>query len=160
MAFLLSVREGLTAGQAELYWAILTFVAGFRGDPLVKFVDEDLADGAAALAATFETADRGLIYEHRPQSLAAQRFVTDLKAFLAGLAAEGGAPSARKLERDAAVVLRHLERGARGPRAAVDQGPSTALDTILRAVNATARHGGPNGDEPVVEPPRPLLVRP
>ena len=36
-------------------------------------IDDDVAEAAAALAATFETASRGVIYEHRPASLPAER---------------------------------------------------------------------------------------
>jgi hypothetical protein len=158
MGFLMAMQEGLSPAQSELYWAVLTFVVGFRSDPLAKVVDEDLADGAASLAATYETAGRGVIFEHRPQSLIAQRFVTDLHAFLGQLAAQSPAV-ARHLERDAAVVLRRLEAGARNVRKSVDEGPSTALDIVSRVVNA-ARRPASKGSEPVVEPPRPMIITP
>ena len=64
-----------------------------------------MAEAAAALAATFETAARGVIYEHRPASLPAERLATALKPVLA----EAGKGSASAFERDAAVVLRRLE---------------------------------------------------
>jgi hypothetical protein len=158
--FLLAMREGLSAGQSELLWAILSFVVDFRSDPLVKVVDEDLAEGAASLAATYETAGRGLIYEHRPQSLIAQRFVTDLKAFLGSLAAESGAGAARSLERDGAVVLRHIEAGVRNVRKIVDEGPATALDIVSRVVTTAAHHTAQKAGGQLVEPGRPMLVRP
>jgi hypothetical protein len=160
LAFIMATREGLSSTQSDLYWAVLTFVAGFRSDALAKIIDEDLAEGAASLAATYETASRGLIYEHRPQSLIAQRFVTDMKAFLGNLAAEADAATARHLERDAATVLRHLERGAREAQKRVDEGPATALEIIARVVTAAARSRASESDGSRVEPPRSLLVRP
>jgi hypothetical protein len=160
VGFVLAMREGLSAGQSELFWAILTFVADFRSGPFVKVVDEDLAEGAASLAATYETAGRGLIYEHRPQSLIAQRLVTDLKAFLGSLAAEAGAGAVRGLERDGAVVLRHIEAGARNVRKLVDEGPATALDIVSRVIRDAARQKPQKGDAPRLEPPAPLLVKP
>ncbi len=160
MGFLMAMHEGLSPTQSELFSAILTFVVRFRGDPLMKVLDDDLSDGAAALAATYETAGRGVIYEHRPQSLIAQRFVTDLKAFLASLVDEGDSTAARRVERDAAVVLRHLEAGARNVRKTVDEGPATALDTISRVVTTAARHGDEPPGRPLVEPGRQMLVRP
>jgi hypothetical protein len=160
LGFLMAMREGLSPEQSDLYWAILTFVVGFRSDPLVKVVDDDLADGAASLSATYETAGRGLIYEHRPQSLIAQRFVTELKAFLVDLAAQSDPASARHLERDAAVVLRRLEAGARGVRRTLDEGPATALDIISRVVTAAARQRGQQADGPLIEPERSLLIKP
>ena len=95
LAFVMAMREGLSERESDLYWAVLTFIAGVRSDPPIKLIDADLAEGAASLAATYETANRGLIYEHRPQSLAAQRLVRDLKAFLAQLVAEADASAAR-----------------------------------------------------------------
>jgi hypothetical protein len=135
----MAMRDGLSAGQTELYWAILTFIVGFRAETLVKVVDEDLADGAAALAATHETAGRGLIYEHRPQSLVAQRFVTELKAFLGSLAAQAGPGAAAQMDRDLAVVLRRLEAGVRNIRKTANEGPATALDIISRVVSDARR---------------------
>jgi hypothetical protein len=159
LGFLMAMNDGLSPAQSELYWAVLTFVAGFRSDPLVKVVDEDLADGVASLAATYETAGRGVIYEHRPQSLIAQRFVTDLQGFLGALAKESQA-AARRVERDAAVVLRRLEAGARNVTKTADEGPSTALDIISRAVTNAARQTASKGSAPLVEPPRPMIIKP
>jgi hypothetical protein len=162
LGFVMAMRDGMTPGQSDLFLAVLSFVAGLHADPLPKLQDEDVAEGAGALAATYETADRGLIYEHRPQSLVAQRFVTDAKAFLASLVAEADAATSRRVERDAAVVLRHLETGVRGARAVVDDGPATALAIIGRfiaAARAGRRVDGEAGRQRV-EPPQPLLVKP
>jgi hypothetical protein len=159
LGFLMAMHDGLSPAQSELYRAVLTFVVGFRSDPLTRVVDEDIADGAASLAATYETAGRGVIFEHRPQSLIAQRFVTDLQAFLGQLAAQSQG-AARHLERDAAVVLRRLEAGARNVRTTVDEGPSTALDIISRVLTNAARQTSSRGGDPVVEAPRPLIITP
>lgn len=161
VGFLMAMREGLSNRESELFWVILTFLAGYRADPLVRLVDEDLAEGAGALAATYETAGRGLIYEHRPQSLASQRLVTDLKAFFATLLENADASAARTLERDAAVVLRHLEKGARDVGKVADEGPAAALGVIGRVVMAASRgRQAATGEEPRVEPPAPMLIRP
>ena len=155
----MAMHDGLSRAQSELYWAVLTFVVGFRSDPLVKVVDEDIADGAASLAATYETAGRGVIFEHRPQSLIAQRFVTDLQAFL-GQLADQSRTAAKHVERDAAVVLRRLEAGARNVRKTVDEGPSTALDIISRVVTNAARQKASKGSAPAVEAPGPMIITP
>jgi hypothetical protein len=77
VGFLMAMREGLTDRESEFFWVLLTFLAGLKADPLLRLADEDVAEAAGALAATYETATRGVIYEHRPQSLAAQRLLTD-----------------------------------------------------------------------------------
>ena len=162
LGFVMAMRDGLSAAQSDLFLALLSFVAGLHADPLLNLQDDDVAEGAGALAATYETADRGLIYEHRPRSLVAQRFVTDAKTFLASLVADADAATTRRLERDAAVVLRHLESGARGARTVIDDGPATALGIVGRfmaAARANRRTDGEAG-RPRVEPPQPLLVKP
>jgi hypothetical protein len=75
-------------------------------------LDADVADAAASVAATLETAGKGIIYEHRPASLPAQRLASELGTAIAELAKKAGAETAR-LERDLAVALRALERAAR-----------------------------------------------
>ena len=58
---------------------------------------------------TLETASRGLIYDHRPASVLAERLATTLKPVLA----EAGQGAGSSFERDAAVVLRRLEEAVR-----------------------------------------------
>ena len=94
----------------------------------------------AALAATFETAARGVIYEHRPASLPAERLATALKALLT----EAG-------RRTAARHSTATRRGAAdGSNRAAARRPfsisSVAIDPVrLRAV-------GGAGAEPVDRP--------
>ena len=59
VGFLMAMREGLSNRESELFWVILTFLAGMKADPLLRLVDEDVAEAAGALAATYETANRG-----------------------------------------------------------------------------------------------------
>ncbi len=158
--FVLAMREGLTELQGDILMALLGLVADVQGDPLLKPTDEDVAEAAAALAATYETADKGLIYEHRPSSLLAQRLVTDIRTFLAGLAAEADAAAARRLERDSAVALRHLEAGARGARKVFDDGPATALGMIGGFVAAGRRQRRREPAVAAAESDKPLLVKP
>jgi hypothetical protein len=161
LGFVISMREGLSQRESELFWVFLTFLAGYRADPLVRLADDDLAEAAGALAATFETAGRGLIYEHRPPSLAAQRLVTELKAFLGTLVEGADATSSRLVERDAAVVLRRVEKGARDAGKVVDEGPASALGMIGRVVAAAgqARRAAPEEPEGRISPPTPMLIK-
>ena len=46
-------------------------------------VDADVAEAAGALAASFETASRGVVYEHPAASPTAESLRRELKAFLA-----------------------------------------------------------------------------
>ena len=68
-------------------------------------IDDDVVEAISSLAATFETASRGLIYDHRPASVLAERLATSLRPVLE----EAGRGAGSAFERDAAVVLRRLE---------------------------------------------------
>jgi hypothetical protein len=162
LGFVMAMRDGLTEFQADLFLALLSFVAGQQADPLAKLQDDDVAEGAGALAATYETATRGLIYEHQPRSLLAQRFLTDTKSFLARLVADADAATARRMERDVALVLRHLEAGLRGARKVMDEGPATGLGTITRFIAAARAGRSPDGSraQSVAGPEEPLLIKP
>jgi hypothetical protein len=99
----------LTERQYQLFFLFQSVITRHRPDGLARLVDNDVADAAAAFAATLETASRGVIYEHRPQSLPAQSLATALKALLDEIR-NGGA---KVYDGEAAIVLRAIEQGAR-----------------------------------------------
>ena len=98
---------------------------------LQPLIDDDVREAAAALAATFETASRGVIYEHRPASLPAERLVTQLKPMLA----EAGKGGGSSFERDAAVVLRRVEEAAREARALEPENRRVWLEIVGRVIS-------------------------
>src|SRR5262249_54921450 len=97
-------------------------------------VDADVADAMGALAATYETAARGVLYEHRPTSLPAQRLLDALAPVLGKAGERGGSA----FEREAAVVLRRVEAAARPP-AGTATGRRVFLDLVARVVEAQAQ---------------------
>lgn len=108
-----SVRD-LNSAQSQLFLRIAAALATYRPDDLSSIIDNDIAEATASLAATFETASRGVIYDHRPPSLPAARLTTALKAVVVEAGGHGGTT----FERDAAVVLRRVEGAARAVQAA------------------------------------------
>jgi hypothetical protein len=124
--FIDSVRD-LNTRQGELFLRINSALAAYRPSELQSVVDQDVVDAAAALAATFETASRGVIYDHRPASFPAARLATALKAVVVEAGANGGTA----FERDAAVVLRRIEAAARGFGSASHK-PTAYLELIAR----------------------------
>lgn len=95
---------GLSGDQQQLFFLCLTLVDRFRGSGLDAAVDLDIADAAAAMASTYETEARGLIYEHRPGSAPAQRVAADMRAVFA----EVGRRHPAAFASDIAVVLKRL----------------------------------------------------
>ena len=110
-ALLPTIRE-LTERQYQLFFLFQTAIARHTPDAFARLNDDDVADAAGALAATFETAARGVIYEHAAASTVARRLADDLKVMLDEMRAQG----AKVFDHEIAVVLRAIERGARETR--------------------------------------------
>jgi hypothetical protein len=110
--FALPLLHKLPDRAYQLLLVLQVVVRRHRGAALPPLHDSTVADAAQSLAATLETATRGIIYEHQAASLPAQRLVIDLKAALDAAAGQAG-PG---LERDAALALRRIEEGARKAR--------------------------------------------
>lgn len=128
MMVLMPGLHGLSDGQQRLFFLSLTLVHRFRGEGLEAARDVDVADAAAALASTYETESKGLIYEHRAGSLPAQRLAGELRTVFDQLGRER--PSA--FARDAAAVLRRLEQLARGADKVAPGDPFAFLSLVGR----------------------------
>jgi len=139
----------LTERQYRLGFLLLTFVGRYAPPGLARLVDADVADAAAALASTYETASRGLIYEHTAASTTAAGLATELKAFLVEIAKGAGA----SFDREAAEVLRAIEHGARA--ASPDAAGRAYLDLVARVVP----RGSPGGASPSATD-RPTIIMP
>jgi hypothetical protein len=113
--------------QGELFLLFASVINRYEPVDLQQLLDDDVAEAAGALASTLETAARGVIYEHRPETRPAERLVAAFKALLVE-AAKGGAAS--RLEREAVLVLRRLEQAAR-PSGPGDQPETRALIELL-----------------------------
>ena len=138
VGLLLSTMEGLSDRQRELLLVLLGVLRGRGADPLDALRDEDVAEAAAALAGTFETAERGVIYEHQAASRPAQRLVGELRAVLEEISAK---VEPRQIERDAPYALRALERGARQAERVLGGGPTAYLQLVARMLRPPAAQG-------------------
>ena len=128
LRFLMPFLHGLSERQQKLLLLVQLFLRGNRADEPALH-DEDIAQAACALAETHETANRGIIYEHTPASLNAQRLAADLTALLEAQAKEGS----RVLDGDAAVVMRRVEASAR-QAGTVLPGSETAYRSLLKRI--------------------------
>jgi hypothetical protein len=125
VAELLPTINGLTERQHQLFFLFHSAIARHRPEGFSRLVDDDVAEAAASLAATLETAAKGVIYEHSTQSVVAQRLASDLKTLLQQIRDEG----ATIYDREVALVLRSIERGA---RTIGQTGPSDAYLALMR----------------------------
>jgi hypothetical protein len=141
LGLLVEFLQDLNTRQSQLFFLVATLIARYRSSDLESIVDDDVAQAAGTLAATFETAARGVIYEHRPASIPAARLATTLKTALA----EAGRGAGSSFERDAAVILRRVEKAA---RRIAEAGPSNArvFITLLERV-ISQPPGGKDGND-------------
>ena len=154
VATMMHAMRDLNQRQSQLFVVVATFLVRYQAPELQPLVDEDVSEAAAALAATFETASRGVIYDHRAASLSAERLASSLKPVLL----EAGAGGGSVFERDACVVLRRFEEAVREPRASDAANRRAFLDLLVRITAGTASSGKPG--EPPSPPERSSLIVP
>ena len=153
--FLLSIVAELPPQQYELFFFVQNRLHEAAGTADPPIDDRTVRETAEALAGTYDTASKGIIYEHQAPSLPAERLSRALRPLLDAPAASG---RPRATEREFAAVLRCVERAAAGAEAALGGGGRAYLDLAARVARSSpppAREGAPGrageaGDEPLV----------
>jgi hypothetical protein len=129
--------------QSRLFVAINTAIVRYQPSDLHAIVDEDVIAAAAAVAATFETAARGVIYEHRPATRTAERLADAIRQMLA----EAGRGGGTAFERDAAIVLRRIDQTARAAHDDDPGNPRAYLGLLDRVIRDDKDGGGAASEE-------------
>jgi hypothetical protein len=106
---MLPLVQGLSERQAQFFLMLGAVASRHQTDGFQTLVDDDIAQAAAALAFTLETAGRGIVYEQQPTSLVASRLMAELKRTVDEVVKSAGSAA----ERDAAIALRRIEQGAK-----------------------------------------------
>lgn len=143
---LMAALGPMSEGQLQLFFLIQSYLLKPPPAGTPRLVDREVADAATAVAATLETASRGVIFEHRAETPAGQRLAAELQAVLA----EAGKGGGSRFEREAATVLRAVARAAGEP-----VGKAAAARTYLDLVGRILREGSPEPTQP--EPPTIIL---
>lgn len=135
--FALPLLQGLTERQRELLLLVQGFLRHERPDA-PALIDDDIAQGSLALAETYETASRGIIYDHQAGLPSAARLGADIKTLIETARGKG----LRVGDADVATVLRRIERAAREARSTLP-GESSAFLGFLRRILPDPGPGGP-----------------
>jgi hypothetical protein len=152
MRFLLPRISDLSEPQYRLFLFLQGVVLQYAREADPTPLDIDVAEATATVAATLETAGKGIIYEHQAATIPAQRLAAEIRKVLAEVAQRNGAEAAR-LERDAAKSLRRIEGAARAAQAEVPDAiyPDMswlAMSTRLMSSAAAAEPVKPEADKP------------
>ena len=160
-AALIPLLHGFSERQARLFLMLASVVSRHQGEGFQKLVDADVAQAAEALAATIETAARGIVYEHQPASLPAARLLTELKTVVGEISksagTELGAGGRSGLERDGAIALRRIEEAAKSTTTLDPQ--SAMFQELLKRVLAPPP-GTPTEDASAPSAPASSLIIP
>ena len=154
MAFVLPRISDLSETQYRLFLFVQAAVLQHAASAVPVLLDSDVAEATATVAATLETARSGIIYEHQAHSIPAQRLADVVGKAVMDIARRAGADASR-VERDAAVALRRIERLAReaaGESADADRPDASWLALADRMMGppgaADAAEKTPSRDEP------------
>jgi hypothetical protein len=133
LAVLLTALGRLSEAQLQIFFVMHTFISRFKPEG-VPLGDADVAEAAGALATSFESASKGVLYDAQAASPVAEGLRRELKEFLTKLATESGAGGTR-FEREVAVVLRGIERGAKHEAPGIGSGPVAYLTLVARLLH-------------------------
>jgi hypothetical protein len=147
LTVLLPTIQALTERQHQLFFVFQTLIQRHKPEGFSRLVDSDVADAAATLASTLETAARGVIYEHPAPSVTAQRLVNEMKALLAEMRQQG----AKIYDHEAAKALRAIEQGAR-EKADSDTAYITLMGRLLRQNRAAEPEPAPQPTSSLILP--------
>lgn len=138
----------LSEQQLQLFFLFQSLILGHTPQGLVRLIDSDVALATGALAASLETASRGLVYEEATSSVLAEGLRRKLKSLIDEITTSGGS----RAEREIAVVLRGIERGAKHDVAAVGDTPTSYLALVGRILQPYPRASA--------QPATPLIIAP
>lgn len=159
LGFLLPLVSDLTETQYRLVVLLQSVIVKHSEGALPALQDGDVAEATAAVAATLETAGKGIIYEHQAVSVPAQRLSAELRRVVTELLDRNPSQQAR-VERDTAAGLRRIERGAReAARALVGDETPVYLRLLNRTFVPTPASVGE--DTPASDSPaKSLIIQP
>lgn len=135
---LMATMGRLSEQQLQLFFLLQSIILAFKPGGLVRVHDRDVAEAAGALAQSLETASRGLIYEEATTSVIAADLRKEIRQVVDEVTKSGGS----RAEREVALVLRGIERGARHEGGLVEDAPAAYLDLVARVLQQGAPKRG------------------
>jgi hypothetical protein len=155
VTILMATLGRLSEQQLQLFFLLQSMVLSYKPEGLIRPTDADVALAAGALAASLETASKGLIFEESTGSVVAEGLRRALKPVIDEVTKNGGS----RVEREVALVLRGLERGANHVGGHIPEGETTYLELVARVFQhqpTRPRRAGEAGPDPA----KPLIVLP
>lgn len=118
----------LSDQQLQLFFLLQSIVLSYKPEGLARLSDADVALATGALASSLETASKGVIFEESTGSVVAEGVRRALKPVIEEVTKGGGS----RAEREVAIVLRGMERGAQHDGHVIPPGETSYLDLVAR----------------------------
>ena len=132
LSFLIPLLKGMTERQQQLTLSIQSFLRTDRPETPIMF-DDDVVQAARAVAETYETASRGIIYEHNVGLASAELLASELRTLVKDHKDKG----LRLTDAETAVVMRRIETGAREARSVYPGEKKAYLELLKRLLKTT-----------------------
>ena len=129
----------LSEQQLQLFFLMQSMVLSYQPEGLAPLVDSDVALAVGALANTLETAGKGVIFEEAVPSPVAEGLRRTMKAAIEEVTKGGGS----RAEREVAIVLRAMERGAKHEGGHIPDGHKAYLEMVARVFQQTPQTAKP-----------------
>jgi hypothetical protein len=157
--FLAEAVHPLTERAYAVFLLLQDVVMRYQRNAIPALHDTDVRDAAGALAATYETTARGIIYEHQVASLPAQRLLTELRAAVEDVVRRAGADKGHLVTADAAAALRRVEWAAREAEDRLGASETAYLALVGRLPTDEPAGAAPaEAAVPAAPPPSRLIV--
>lgn len=151
MQLMLSVGR-LSEQQLQLFFLLQSMILSYKPEGLSRLADTDVALAAAALAASLESAAKGVIFDEALESVPAEALRKTVKPIIEEITQKGGS-------REVALVLRAIERGARHEGGLIPEGETSYLELVGRVFQQRPLTPRGPGDGPRRDS-KPLIVMP
>jgi hypothetical protein len=138
----------LSEQQLQLFFLLQSMVLAYKPEGLARLVDDDVALATGALAGSLETASKGVIFEEATASVVAEGLRRAMKPVLEEITKNSGS----RAEREVAIVLRAMERGAKHEGGHIPEGETSYLELVGRVFQQRP--------QPTRPPDKPLIVMP
>lgn len=152
---LMSTIGRLSEQQLQLFFLLQSMVLAFKPEGLARLTDADVGLATGALAASLESSSKGVIFEQAVASVPAEGLRRALKPVIEEVTKSGGS----RAEREVAIVLRGMERGARHEGGHIAEGEMSYLELVGRVFQQRPQSGSGPGGGPRQQN-KPLIVMP
>ena len=140
MQLMLSVGR-LSEQQLQLFFILQSMILSHKPEGISRLTDTDVAQAAGALAASLESATKGVIFDEALSSVPAEGLRKTVKPVIEEITQKGGT-------REVALILRAIERGARHEGGTIADGETSYLDLVGRVFQRRPNTASGPGDGP------------